>query len=129
MAEAPKSPPAPPGTVALQVPLVQMQQGRAEGYREFYASGFTFRATMSDFSIVFLSLTTPPGRTTPLINQEEGAVIMTLPTLKVLSEHLVHGVKAIEEVLGPIKVDNRMRPKDEQFKALVSGILTAELKE
>jgi hypothetical protein len=129
MAEAPKSPNSPPGTAIFQVPLIQQQQARAEGYREFYANGFTFRATISDFSIVFLSLTSPPGQPGPLMNKEEGTAIMTLPTLKVLSEHLAGSVKAIEDILGPIKVDSRMRPKDEQIKALIAGILTADLKE
>ncbi len=126
MADEPKIPPgAPPGTVFQ----VQPASSRSPNYREFYTTGFTFRGTMSDFSVVFLTLASPPGMLGMMINQEESAVTMTLPTLKVFAENLSAAVKAFEARLGPIKVDTRMRPNEERLAALVSGIDLKLIKE
>jgi hypothetical protein len=123
MADAPQTPPA---ATLSQNALLQMM-ARSANYREFYASGFTVRATMSDLSIIFLNLTSGGGPT--VINQEEGAVTMSLPILKALAANLSKAVEAIESKLGPIKIDKRMLPTDERMAALISGIDTAQIVE
>jgi hypothetical protein len=124
MADTPQTPPA--AAVLPQNALLQMVL-RSANYREFYASGFTVRATISDFSIIFLNLTSGGGAT--VVNQEEGAVTMTLPILKVLAANLSKAVQAIESKLGPIKIDKRMLPTDERMAALVSGLDVAQIGE
>jgi len=105
-----------------KIQLIQTPMGlRSTHYRETYVTGFTFRATVSDFSLIFLSLASPPGIPNTILNQEEGAVTMTLSTMKVLSEHLSAVVKAYEERLGPIKIDARLKPKKENTDALLAG--------
>jgi hypothetical protein len=121
MADTPQTPPA---ATLSQNALLQMM-ARSANYREFYASGFTVRATMSDLSIIFLNLTSGGGPT--VINQEEGAVTMSLPILKALAANLSKAVEAIESKLGPIKIDKRMLPTDERMAALISGIDTAQI--
>jgi|ERR1700728_1746653 hypothetical protein len=123
MADTPQTPPA---ATLSQNALLQMM-ARSANYREFYASGFTVRATMSDLSIIFLNLTSGGGPT--VINQEEGAVTMSLPILKALAANLSKAVEAIESKLGPIKIDKRMLPTDERMAALISGIDTAQIVE
>jgi Protein of unknown function (DUF3467) len=123
MANTPQTPPA---ATLSQNALLQMM-ARSANYREFYASGFTVRATMSDLSIIFLNLTSGGGPT--VINQEEGAVTMSLPILKALAANLSKAVEAIESKLGPIKIDKRMLPTDERMAALISGIDTAQIVE
>jgi hypothetical protein len=119
MADTPQNP-------AAASAMFQMV-ARSANYREFYASGFTVRATISDFSIIFLNLTSGGGAT--VVNQEEGAVTMTLPILKVLAANLSKAVQAIESKLGPIKIDRRMLPTDERMAALVSGLDVAQIGE
>ena len=124
MADQQQAPPLPQGFT-----FVQPAGLRSPHYREIYASGFSFRATMSDFSIIFLSLASPPGALSAMLNQEETAITMTLPTLKVISENLSAVVKRIEEHLGPIKIDVRMRPDETRLAALFSGMDPSQIKE
>jgi hypothetical protein len=119
MADTPQTPPA-AGPFPFGIPQnVLIQSARSANYREFYASGFSVRATISDFSIIFLNLTSAGGTT--VVNQEDGAVTMSLPILKVLAANLSKAVEAIESKLGPIKIDKRMLPTDERMAALVAG--------
>ena len=126
MADQPQ--PSPP-ILSPGFAIVQQAGLRSPQYREIYATGFAFRATMSDFSIVFLSLSSPPGALNVVLNQEETAVTMTLPILKAFSENLSAAVKQLEDRLGPIKVDTRMRPDEARMTALFSGIDLSQMKE
>jgi hypothetical protein len=102
--------PAPAGQAIMRSPL----------YRITYATGFQFRLSPMDFNVIFgCSTGLPTGQN---VMQEEISVMMALPTLKLLKEHLDMALEVIEAEIGPIKVPAQGRPTAANREALMQAL-------
>ena len=106
-----RHPETPAAGVAAQIPVL-----RSPRYQEVYANGVRFKVTPIDFTMTLGTSPDIPGMANLL--QEEVAITLTYSFLKVLSHHLSGLVGAIEREIGPIKIDEKNDPKQEQFEAM-----------
>ena len=114
-----------PSVVGQLSPPVVMNM-RSPDYRVSYANGFTFSFSPIDFMITFLADIPMAGAS---VAQEEAAIRMTLPALKILNEHLTKIVRAFEETNGTIKVIQRSRPTDDQVNTVLKTLSDNQLVE
>jgi hypothetical protein len=101
---------------AGQIPVL-----RSPRYQEFYANGVRLRLTPIDFTIIFGSTPSIPGAPDNIV-QDEVSVTMTHSFMKVLSRHFSLIVQALEQELGPIKIQQRQQPQDETIAEMIQTI-------
>jgi hypothetical protein len=70
-----------------------------------------------DFSITFGNNPDLPGAPANLM-QDEVSVTLTHSFLKVLSRHLSRIIEVIEREIGPIKIQEKNNPTEEQMASL-----------
>ena len=91
---------------------------RSPQYRIIYSNTFAIRATPVDMALTFSVQSTLPAPTVggmQMVNatQEEVMIMLTLPSLKALAEHLAGVIEITEKELGPIRVTKASRLTEE----------------
>lgn len=92
--------PTPPG----QIPVI-----RSPRYQELYANAIRFKVTPIDFTMTLGTSPDIPGAPAGVM-QDEASIILTHSFLKVLSRHLNAMVQAVEQALGPIRIEEKNNP-------------------
>lgn len=93
---------------------------RSPLFRIAYTTGFQFRLSPMDFNIIFGCATGLPNGQN--VMQEEVSLMMSLPTLKLLKEHITMALEVIEAEIGPIQVPVAGRPTEDNRAALVQAL-------
>src|ERR1700730_9701049 len=106
-----------------QTPLGQIPVIRSPRYQEFYANSLRFKVTPIDFTMTLGTTPDIPGAP-PGVMQDEAAIILTHSFLKVLSRHLNAIVQAVEQALGPIRIEEKNNPKQENLAAMAESLRT-----
>lgn len=99
---------------------------RSPHYRLVYANAFGFRLSASDFCLTIANNAAMPGAPVNIV-QEEIAIMMPLPQLKILAEHLTGIVQAVEDEIGAIRVPEKSKASKDKIEPILSSIREAKL--
>jgi hypothetical protein len=102
-------------------PPSQIPVFRSTRYQEVYANAVRFKVTPIDFTMALGTTPDIPGAP-PGVMQDEAAIILTHSFLKVLSRHLNAIVEAVEQALGPIRIEEKNNPQQENIAAMVESL-------
>jgi hypothetical protein len=104
-------------------------------FRIIYANGFAYRASTSDFGLSFITSIMVPGQNPDgssgnfAANVQEATVMLSLPSIRALSENLTRLMTVIEKEIGQIKVPKGSLITDGQLKSMADSLKMAPLED
>src|SRR5260221_10375162 len=112
---------AEPSETAVTTPATNLPIIRSPFYRLTYSNAFRIKMTANDATIVFMIQTDAPGLPTEVM-QDEVAVALTLPALKILWQNLNTVLPKMEEYFGAIRVPETAILTDEKIAPMIAAL-------
>jgi hypothetical protein len=110
----------------VPAPSGQITVTRSSRYQEVYANSVRFKLTPIDLTMTLGTTPDIPGAPVGIM-QDEASITVTHSFMKVLARHLSALVQGVEKEFGPIRIEEKNNPKQEQIEAYFQALKTTKL--